>query len=73
MSGRVKSSELSEGTCEEGGERTRNSFEPECSLEMSNMDLRGVKVIMARSLFEVGERKGLETERMPWEDWKARS
>lgn len=56
---------MSEGTCEEGGERTRNSFEPECSLEMSNMDLRGVNVIMARSLFEVGERKGLETERMP--------
>ena len=53
--------------------RTRNSFEPDCSLVMSNRDLRGVNLIMARSLLDVGERNGLDTEIVPWEDWKARS
>ena len=41
--------------------RTRNSLAPLSSLVVSKADLRGVKVIRARSFLEDLERKGLET------------
>lgn len=44
-----------------GGGPTLNSFDPDSSLVMSKWDLRGWKVISARSFFADLERNGFET------------
>lgn len=45
--------------------RTRNSFDPECSLLMSNAELRGANVIWALSFLEDFERYGFDTYKVP--------
>ena len=47
--------------------RTRNSFDPECSLLMSNAELRGANVIWALSFLEDLERYGFDTYIVPVE------
>lgn len=47
--------------------RTRNSFDPECSLLMSNAELRGANVIWALSAFEDFDRYGFDTYNVPFE------
>ena len=47
--------------------RTRNSFDPECSLLMSNAELRGANVIWAFSFLEDFERYGFDTYKVPVE------
>jgi hypothetical protein len=46
---------------------TRNSFDPECSLLMSNAELRGANVIWALSFLEDFERYGFDTYKVPVE------
>jgi hypothetical protein len=45
--------------------RTRNSFDPESSLLMSNAELRGENVIWALSFLEDFERYGFDTYKVP--------
>lgn len=47
--------------------RTRNSLDPECSLLISNTELRGANVIWALSFLEDFERYGFDTYRVPAE------
>ena len=46
---------------------TRNSFDTDCSLLMSNAELRGANVIWALIFLEVFERYGVDTYNVPAE------